>query len=495
MMKYIFIKKIDETISYVQNNKYNVILWSVAIFIMCFGMTINRYFGVVEIEQAIFHISSPLQGIDKRLISGFFRHSILQPAIYIIISLFVFISFPKLAKKIKIFSVGLMILALVRIFFCFTGYIYLAGYLTADEHSPDFYREHIVQPEASSVSFSEKRNLIVLYLESLEASFSDKNIFPANLLPRLTEWRTRHASIKNAFQAHNTGWTIAGIVSSWSGLPLRAGAGVKNNTFMPDVIMVPDILAHHGYTLKYVQGTSLDFTGKKYLFLSHGFTPEEYIGLETVLKEHPDWKTKYHGPSDWGLRDSVTYTLAKDSLLKLSRTEKPFALFMLTVNPHFSKGLVEPKWHGPLIEGFNNDEQAYADVVTNADMLASEFLHWISKQDFAPHTTVIVLSDHFVMGTALSPFLKAHSEDRRNLNIIINPVRPVRTEGRAISHFDWAPTMLEAIGANLPDGRMGLGVSLFSDKKTLVEKLGIQKLNHELKKYSQYYADIAIENS
>ena len=108
---------------------------------------------------------------------------------------------------------------------------------------------------------------------------------------------------------------------------------------MPNIVMVTDILAQHGYALKYVQGTSLDFTGKKYLFLSHGFKPEQYIGLETVLKKHPDWATKYHGPSDWGLRDSVTYQMAKENLLKLSQQEKPFALFILTVNPHFSKGL------------------------------------------------------------------------------------------------------------------------------------------------------------
>ena len=54
--------------------------------------------------------------------------------------------------------------------------------------------------------------------------------------------------------------------------------------------------------------------------------------------------------------------------------------------------------------------------------------------------------------------------------------------------------MLEAIGAKLPDGKMGLGVSLFSGRKTLVEEFGIQKLNYELKKYSQYYVDIAIKD-
>lgn len=493
-MKSFIIKKIKDAASYANSNKCDVIIWIIAIFIMCFGLTIYRYFRVTQIEQAIFHVSANLQGVDKRLVSGFLRHAVLEPILYIIISMVMFSSLPKLAKRIRILSIVLLMLACIRLFSCFSHYSYLTSYFTAD-FSSDFYKEHIVQPEVSSVSFSEKRNLIVIYMESLEASFSDESIFPINLLPELSAWRNKHTSIKEAFQAHNTGWTIAGIVSSWSGLPLRAGAGVKNEAFMPNIVMVTDILAQNGYSLQFVQGTLLSFSGKKYLFASHGFKPWQCIGLETIREKHPDWETIYHGPPSFvGVRDSVTYQLAKDSLLNLSRGDKPFAFFMLTYNPHFSEGFVEPHWQGPRIEGFSSKEQAYADVVTNADSLAAEFLQWISIQDFAKNTAVIVLSDHFAMTPmGLDSMLEKNEEKRRNLNIVINPVRPLNTEGRAICHFDWAPTMLEAVGAKLPEGKMGLGVSLFSGKKTLVEEYGIQKLNEELTKYSQYYVDLVIE--
>ena len=486
-MKFYNIKK------YIKNNKSNIISLSFAIFFLSFGMTIHRYFGVTEVEQVIFHMENPLQGVDGRLVSGFFRHSILQPVVIIAVSLLIFSAYPSIGKRIHSLSLALWILGVVRLFSCFTGYAYFSGYISSDDPSDDFYRERVVQPEISSITFSEKRNLVVLYLESLEASFGDRQIFPVNLLPRLSQWRERHAFVRDAFQAHDTGWTIAGIVSSWSGLPLRAGAGAKNNSFMPGIVMVPDVLARHGYNLKYIQGTSLYFTGKNLLFLTHGFAPEQIVGLETVLEKHPDWMPRYHGPADWGLRDSVTYQMARKSLMELSRENKPFALFMLTVNPHFSKGFVEPGWNGPEIEELDQEQQAYADVVTNADMLASEFLHWLSEQDFADSTTVVVLSDHFVMGTALAPFLNEQAARRRNLNIVINAARPLNATGRAISQFDWAPTMLEAVGARIPGGRMGLGVSLFSERRTLVEEMGIEKLNDELRAYSPYYVDIAME--
>lgn len=488
-------KKIENIKGYIKKHPVGVFSWGGALFLLCFGLTIRRYFGVTLVEQALFHLSAPLQGVDGRLVSGFIRHAALQPALLFFMSLVFFSSFPSLGSRIRILGLALWPMAVFCVYSCFSGYVYLVGYLFPDQRHDDFYRKHVEQPEVASIAFGERRNLVVLYLESLEASFGDRKFFSVNLLPELSAWRERHASVKDAYQAYGTGWTIAGIVSSWSGLPLRSGAGASKGQFMPGVVMVPDILARNGYALRFVQGTSLSFTGKKYLFLSHGFTQDQYIGLETVLKKHPDWIKKYYGPSEWGLRDSVTYDLAKKSLRELSQIKKPFALFMLTVNPHFSKGFVEPGWRGPRVEGFDDDEQAYADVVTNADSLAADFLHWISQQDFADKTTVIVLSDHLVMGTALTPFLKKHSDRRHNLNIVINPVRPLKTDGRAISQFDWAPTMLEAVGARLPEGRLGLGVSLFSGNKTLVERLGVKTLNHELTRYSQYYIDAFINGN
>jgi phosphoglycerol transferase len=50
-----------------------------------------------------------------------------------------------------------------------------------------------------------------------------------------------------------------------------------------------------------------------------------------------------------------------------------------------------------------------------------------------------------------------------------------------------APTILEAIGADLKDGRFALGTSLFSKEKTLLEKYGAAYVNGELAKKSSFY--------
>lgn len=52
---------------------------------------------------------------------------------------------------------------------------------------------------------------------------------------------------------------------------------------------------------------------------------------------------------------------------------------------------------------------------------------------------------------------------------------------------DFFPSTLGALGANIEGNQLGLGVNLFSSKKTLAEKMGIEKLSTELGKDSMFY--------
>ena len=49
------------------------------------------------------------------------------------------------------------------------------------------------------------------------------------------------------------------------------------------------------------------------------------------------------------------------------------------------------------------------------------------------------------------------------------------------------PTTLAAMGVNVEGDRLGLGVNLFSGKETIAEKIGLNRLDKELRKQSHYY--------
>ena len=53
--------------------------------------------------------------------------------------------------------------------------------------------------------------------------------------------------------------------------------------------------------------------------------------------------------------------------------------------------------------------------------------------------------------------------------------------------MDMYPTTLAAMGVEIEGDKLGLGVNLYSDTPTLVEKYGNEKLNIELMKNSKFY--------
>lgn len=53
--------------------------------------------------------------------------------------------------------------------------------------------------------------------------------------------------------------------------------------------------------------------------------------------------------------------------------------------------------------------------------------------------------------------------------------------------FDVLPTTLAAMGYNIEGNRLGLGTNLFSTNPTLMEELGLDNVETELRTHSDYY--------
>ena len=54
------------------------------------------------------------------------------------------------------------------------------------------------------------------------------------------------------------------------------------------------------------------------------------------------------------------------------------------------------------------------------------------------------------------------------------------------------PTTLASLNVKIKGNKLGLGVNLFSDEKTLVEQFGLEFLNQELLKKSFYYDNVLL---
>ena len=124
-------------------------------------------------------------------------------------------------------------------------------------------------------------------------------------------------------------------------------------------------------------------------------------------------------------------------------------------------------------------------------------MDWLEQQDFYKDTVVVITGDHLSMQANISTMFDNDKYERNVYNTYINSeVKPVNSKNRIFTTLDYYPTTLAALGFNIDGNRLGLGTNLFSSRQTLAEELGgLDKLDDELSKNSQYYNNRLLGNS
>lgn len=378
-------------------------------------------------------------------------------------------------------------------------YFGVADFIKAQFNQSYLIEEEYVDPNSVSIQFPEKkRNLIWILMESGETSAQDKangGLFDENYIPELTQIAKENVSfshsdkLEGAAVAPACGWTVAGMVAQSSGMPLKLykydDGGVDNGLgqykdFLPGVTNLGDILEKEGYHNFFLLGSDAAFGGRDKLMKQHGNF--EIYDLNTA-------REKGKIPQDyfvwWGYEDQKLFEYAKEELTQLSQQDEPFNFLCLTVDTHHVGGYLCPLCR-------NDFDEQYANVWACSSRQVSEFVEWCKQQPFYENTTIIITGDHCSMDPDFYsdfPYDKHRGETVRKVyNAIINaPIQPVQETGRKFTTLDMFPTALAAIGAEIEGDRLGIGTNLFSDRETLAEEYGYEKLFDELNRKSAFY--------
>ena len=251
-------------------------------------------------------------------------------------------------------------------------------------------------------------------------------------------------------------------------------AQIQQASLLPSAYCVPDFLHDHGYQTFYLTGSDITFGAIGAFIDSHSF--DDYFDLIKYGKENITKETK----GLWGFNDRTLFQLARKELSRLAQSDKPFFLMMNTIDSHHPDGFVDqtcPTKYGD-----------FKDVVLCTDQQIDSFMTWIEQQPFYKETVIIVLGDHVAMKNTLYKTLLKNNQ-REVFNLFINSSLS-KPSDRPFTSFDLAPTILEAVGFPLASNQFGLGISLFSDKKTLLQKFSYQEIDAELKKPSIFYTSL-----
>ena len=317
-----------------------------------------------------------------------------------------------------------------------------------------------------------QRNLVYLYLESLESAFFDEAIFPG-LVPSLKSLGLR---------AHNyTGiadvgdFTMGGLVTSQCGIRLITPIGAENfmdrvNSYLPAARCLGDLMKASGYKLEYIGGAAKEFAGKNIFLESHGFTS---------VKGSGEGMRRGEAKAPWGRYDDVMLDDVFLRYSELSAGNEPFALFSLTVDTHAPGGARSPRC-GDLIYGDGSNPML--NSVHCSDKIVSEFVYKVLSHPSFERTLLVVGTDHKMHKNSADPFLTAFKQ--RNLSLLIfdgrNPDR-----GAVISSPGTSLDIGATILSHLTNGRLselGLGRSLREqNSKTLFsEHINLESFSTQL---------------
>ncbi|RUR30085.1 phosphatidylglycerol--membrane-oligosaccharide glycerophosphotransferase [Vreelandella andesensis] len=318
-------------------------------------------------------------------------------------------------------------------------------------------------------------NLLVMYLESIERTYS--NALFGDAYTDLTALGERGLVFEGIQQMDNTGWTMAGMIASQCGVPLMPAGLLHDSQFDPLSKVVPgvdclgDVLAAQGYRLSYLGGASIQFAGKGLFYRGHQFN---------TVKGKEELSTELDDPeyiNSWGLYDDTLYDFTVDEIRRLSEEDDgPWALVNLSIAGHAPSGFPSQTCLDRQGE-FDGQDILYS--VECSASLTRDLIERLEKEGLLENTLVVVLSDHLTM--RVSVWDQLTTLDRDNTLIMLGDGITPLTVRRGATMLDVFPTILDVMGLPLNNKRAGLGASLLSTQPTLVETHGLEVLNERLR--------------
>lgn len=491
--------------------------WLGFFFAVC-GLWVNRKFGEPSFEQVIFHLQFGAEGLrdaDPALLDSFLKNCILYPIFaatfvyfleYIVVGVkrYGYEQFFRLAKTAVL--KGLMVVrdTLERITFwlfskrvpvimLFVGAAILLtklsfwSYALQARHSgfaDDMYVQPVLDPGPEN-----KRNLLLVYVESLESTYSHPKNFGRNLLEGLDAVTQDWISFGRYTQLYGTGWTMAGIVSTQCGIPLRPYSwfdkseedgrldgnelGEKRPNFLPGAVCLGDVLKAAGYVNVFYGGADENFAGKGKFLRAHGYD---------VVLGRDGWVNR--GEKDfggWGLYDDRLLEQAKWMIDDLQSKGKPFNMTVLTVDTHHPSGFLSPTCRGQGVGDFPGIVECSAKNV-------AQLIKHVQERGYLENTDVVIMGDHLSMVNTHYEVLQ-RAGDRYIYNAFYSK-GGLKKNREVIYHFDVFPTILTMLGFAVPDGKAALGVSglgAVPPNQGLHGGLSNQELNSRLGAPSRIY--------
>lgn len=470
-----------------------ILLFAFSVFFLLTVIWGFDVFKNLKLDEVLFHLAGNLEGSGSEMLRSFYLRCVLPSVVVTAIAVILLIlrrkkSLLPINIIVGIITIGCLVASFIIVEKKFAIVEYLAH---APDAGDDFIAQHYVEPRDVKIDFpEEKRNLVFIFLESVEATFADESVggaFPENCIPELTRLALDNETfcapgeklLNGGVSLSGATWTMGAMFAETTGLPLKTS--IEKNSmesvenFYPGATGIGDILKEQGYDQELMIGSDASFGGRRKYFSQHGeydifdyytaiergFIPEDYYVF-------------------WGYEDRKLFEYAKQDLTDLAKKDEPFNFTLLTVDTHFEDGYVCELCR----DEFEGNQ--YANVMACSSRQVTEFVHWIQQQDFYENTTIVISGDHPTMDNDFCLEVPADYSRKVYFTIINSAKENPSDRGREFTTMDVFPTTLEAMGADIEGGRLALGTSLYSGQDTLLETYGYEENEKAMEKKSEF---------
>ena len=445
----------------------------------------------LTMDELVYHLTAPLEGTNDGMIQEYLDVCAVPAILMLLLVVILFIAWRTKKRWYVVMGASIIVPIIVSGVSVHGAWneLDVGSFVDGQSTYSSFIDDNYVDPADVALTFPEqKRNLIYIFLESMEMTYADKEnggAFDKNVIPELTElaqvnedFSGKDKELNGGYAMTGATWTMGAMFAHTSGIPLSISIdGNDMNTqehFFAGAVTLGDILESAGYCQNLMIGSDATFGGRRLYFTEHGnYNIYDYNYASENGLIPPDYRVW------WGYEDEKLFSFAKDKLTELSQQSTPFNFTMLTVDTHFEDG-----YPCELCTDEFGDNQ-YANVMACSSRQVKELVDWIQQQDFYENTTIVIAGDHPTMD---KDFCEDVDDDytRKVYTTYINPAAELETtEKRNYTTFDNFPTTLAALGVKIDGNRLGLGTNLFSSTQTLTERFGIDKMESELKKKSK----------
>lgn len=277
------------------------------------------------------------------------------------------------------------------------------------------------------------KNIVVIYCESLEQGFLDRQSFPYEA-PRLQGLIDEGWYSYSNYQClDGADWTVGALYATQTGLPAYLGANsdtLFGSIRQSEATSYAGVLARAGYNNLLRSNGDLSFAGTGNIMERFGY----------VVKGHDECPGGVK--TIWGVHDYDLFRMAKQEYAALAQGDRPFNMTLLTVDTHFPKGVPDPRLRPYVDSRVREDTHEFA--LASLDYLLGDFLDFIKTQPRAEDTVVVILGDHLLMGDFRhTQIIKKFGNVPRRIALLTNKRLAGFGEADHIAYYDMPAILLQ----------------------------------------------------